>query len=167
MEDFCRAAYPRLVGALALHCGDRHLAEDFAQEALLRACRSWSRVRVLQSPIGWTYRVGAHLSTSSARRRSAEGRALDRARAAAGDVVAAPDSELALDVATALASLSESHRGVVLLRYQLGLTAVEAAEVLDTTPEAVRALTYRALKVLRTHVSFEADELEPEARHAT
>jgi RNA polymerase sigma factor (sigma-70 family) len=166
MEAFCAAAYPRLVGALALHCGDRHLAEDYAQEALLAACRHWSRVRALQSPVGWAYRVGANLSTSSARRRSAESRALARVgeSTAAGD---SPDRDLALDVAAALSTLSEDHRAVVLLRHQLGLTAVEAAAVLQTTPAAVRAMTYRALLALREHLDFDADDLEPEARHAT
>lgn len=36
-KDFCRDEYPQLVGSLRLACsGDRHLAEDLAQEALTR-----------------------------------------------------------------------------------------------------------------------------------
>ena len=34
--DVCRDLYPRLVGALGLVCGDRAMAEDLAQEALVR-----------------------------------------------------------------------------------------------------------------------------------
>jgi RNA polymerase sigma factor (sigma-70 family) len=164
LEEFCAAAYPRLVGALALHCGDRHLAEDLAQEALIRACRDWRRVRTLQSPIGWAYRAGANLSTSQARRRSAEHRALRRVVEQDSSRRGAQDVDLALDVGDALARLSDGHRVVVLLRYQLGLTAVEAAQTLDSTPAAVRALTHRALVALRAHLDFDADDLRPEAR---
>ena len=167
LEEFCAAAYPRLVGALALHCGDRYLAEDLAQEALLRACRHWARVRLMQSPVGWTYRVGANLSTSQARRRSAEDRALTRAADVGPDSQDATDRDAAIDIASALRLLPDSHRGVVLMRYQLGLTAAETAEVLGTTPAAVRQLSVRALKGLRAHVAFDADDLEPETRHAT
>lgn len=166
LEEFCSAAYPRLVGALALHCGDRHLAEDLAQEALIRACRHWRRVRSLQSPIGWAYRAGANLSISQARRSAAEDRALHRAADQQGGP-AVRDVDLAVDVADALAQLSDSHRAVVLLRYQLGLSAGEAAEALNSTPAAVRAMTHRAVMALRVHLDFEADDLQPEARHAT
>lgn len=81
MEAFCADAFPRLVGALALHTGDLHLAEELAQEALLRACRKWSHVGRLESPGGWAYRVGVNLaskqvppSTDSPARTRAAGR---------------------------------------------------------------------------------------------
>jgi len=165
LEEFCSAAYPRLVRALALHCGDRHLAEDLAQEALIRACRHWRRVRTLQSPIGWAYRAGANLSTSQARRRAAEDRALRRVADQQGREWGLRDLDLTMDVADALSQLSDSHRAVVLLRYQLGLSATEAAETLNSTPAAVRALTHRALVALRVHLDFDAEDLQPEARH--
>ena len=49
LADFCASAYPQLVGALAHHTGDLLLAEELAQEALLRVCRKWSHVRSLAS----------------------------------------------------------------------------------------------------------------------
>lgn len=164
LEEFCSAAYPRLVGALALHCGDRHLAEDLAQEALIRACRHWRRVQTLQSPIGWAYRAGANLSISQARRRAAEERALRRVADQSGREWGLRDVDLAIDVADALAQLSDNHRAVVLLRYQLGLSAAETAEALDSRPAAVRALTHRALLALRVHLDFDAEDLQAEAR---
>ncbi len=72
VERFCHEAWPRLVAALTNQFGDRWLAEDLAQEALVRACERWSSVRRLDSPIGWTFRVGVNLSRSSLRRRAAE-----------------------------------------------------------------------------------------------
>ena len=35
LADFCRSEWPRLVGSLGLYVGDRALAEDLAQEALV------------------------------------------------------------------------------------------------------------------------------------
>lgn len=49
LERFCADAYPKLVGALAHHFGDRWLAEELAQEALVRVCDHWDRVRKLSS----------------------------------------------------------------------------------------------------------------------
>lgn len=48
MAPICAATYPKLVGALAHHTGGVLLAEEVAQEALLRACDPWQQAgRVL------------------------------------------------------------------------------------------------------------------------
>ena len=70
--DFCREMHPRLVGALALHCGDRDVAEELAQETLARVWERWSSVRSMDSPEAWTFRVAFNLSNSRFRRNAAE-----------------------------------------------------------------------------------------------
>lgn len=75
---FCEQQHPRLVGALSLYCGDTLLAEEFAQDALRRACRDWPKVRQMVAPGAWVHRVGMNLAHSWFRRRSAERRALAR-----------------------------------------------------------------------------------------
>lgn len=57
LSSFCAAEYPRLVGTLTLYCGDRPIAEELAQEALVRVCQHWSRIRRLENPGGWVHRV--------------------------------------------------------------------------------------------------------------
>lgn len=57
-----------------------------------------------------------------------------------------PDAELDL----ALKRLPVSQRQVVVLRYMLGLSTGEVADVLDATPRAVRNLQYRGLQFLRS-----------------
>lgn len=148
MERFCAHAHPRLVAALTHHFGDRWLAEELAQEALVRACDRWPRVRQLDSPTGWAFRVGANLGTSRFRRRAAE----RRARARHGPPVQVhrdPDAADRLAVAEALTELAEQQREIVVLRYYLGLSARQVAEMVGSTEGAVRVAAHRAIARLR------------------
>jgi predicted RNA polymerase sigma factor len=79
--DICRDLYPRLVGALGLVCGDGTMAEDFAQEALVRLWERWAANRRPENPMAWCYRVGANMARSVARRRAIEQRILRRVQA--------------------------------------------------------------------------------------
>lgn len=157
-EAFCRGAYPRLVRALDLYCGDRHLAEELAQEALLRACRRWGHVSDLESPVGWCYRVGVNLAKSRFRRRRAERRANDhplpqiRTDSPAGQV------DTALVVRDALDELTDQQRDAVVLRYFLDLDMYDTAELLGSTPGAVRGLCHRALQTLRGRLDIGQSE---------
>lgn len=162
LEAFCADAFPRLVGALALHTGDLHLAEELAQEALLRACRRWSTVGSMESPGGWAYRVGVNLASNRFRRRRAARRAHRRlaARADASDGGADLSAEIA--VRDALVELTDGQRQAVILRFYFGMSAPQVAEVTGSTPGAVRALIHRALGTLREALGPEMDVLVDE-----
>lgn len=146
-ERFCEDAYADLVSALELHCGDLHRAEEFAQEALIRACQRWDEVGQLESPAGWCYRVGVNLANSHFRRLRIAWRA--RRRSAEPDVHTDPDTADVLAVRRALDELSDAERRAVVARYFLGMSAPEAAEALGSTPGAVRVATHRAVERLR------------------
>lgn len=147
-ERFCAAAWPRLVAAVSYHCGDVHVAEELVQEALVRACRRWSRVSGLASPEGWTYRVAVNLATSRWRRQQAERRAIERH---GPEAQAQPPRavEEQLMVRTALRELTEQQREAVILRHVLDLSVDQAADELGITPGALRATTHRAVGRLR------------------
>ena len=150
LEAFCANNHARLVGALALFCGDRHLAEELAQEALLRACERWRKVGQMSSPVGWCYHVGVNLARSQFRRRAAERRAQSRMGSPLEEPEHwDPDVPTSVDVVRSLQVLTDEQRSAVLLRYHLDLSADQAAIVLGRTPEAVRALTHRAVVALR------------------
>src|SRR5688572_4978036 len=105
MDDvgaFCRVMHPRLVGALALHCGDRDVAEELTQETLARVWERWTTVRAMDSPESWTFRVGFNLAASRFRRGAAERRA--RARVGPADE-SIPDAASAIAVRDAVAAL--------------------------------------------------------------
>lgn len=155
LASFCEREYPRLVGALDLYLGDLHVAEELAQEALIRASKRWARVGQLESPGGWTYRVAINLANSWFRRRRAERRAYRR-------LDADPQAHHDVDVADrhavrdAVRALPDRQRTALILRYYLDLPAPEVAERMGTTHGAVRALTKRAIAALR-------DQLGPDA----
>lgn len=83
LAAFCQAEHRRLVGALSLYCQDRQVAEELAQDALLRVVTHWHRVRRLDHPSAWVYRVAINLANSYLRRRLAERRATPQASTAA------------------------------------------------------------------------------------
>lgn len=154
---------PRLVGALELYVGDRLVAEELAQEALVRAFGRWEHVRTLESPGGWTWRVAMNLANSHFRRRKIERRAMARRAPAAvvDDIDGAADREV---VRAAVAALPSKQRAAVVLRYFCELSSGDAARVLSCSPEAVRALTSRALKQLRADLGNALEAPVEEAR---
>ena len=150
-EDFCASVRPSLVGALALHCGDRATAEELAQEALVRAWQRWDQPDLLKEPAAWTYRVAFNLSTSWYRRRSAE----RRARRREGDPhQVQPDHAQAVVVRAAVASLPPRRRTALVLRYYLDLSVAQAAVVMGCREGTVKALCAQAVASLRALPTF-------------
>lgn len=165
----CEAGHPRLVAALTHHVGDPWLAEDLAQEALVRMCDHWNKVRHLDQPMGWAFRVGVNLGSSWFRRRGAERRALTRT--GIEQERHDPDSADVVAVRDALATLSKRQREVVILRFYLRMTHAEIAEVTGSNAGAVRVLVHRGVAALRTELgdltdTF-ADEATEEATHVS
>ena len=147
---FCAAEYPQLVRALSLYVGDADLAEELAQEALLRACRRWGKVSQLESPGGWTWRVSVNLANSHFRRRQAARRArqrLDRATAHFDS-----DGADAVAVRQAVASLPARQCSALVLRHVLDLSAPDTAVRMGISADAVRSLTKRATATLRAQL---------------
>lgn len=148
-EAFCAAAYPQLVGALSLYVGDRFLAEELAQEALLRACREWPKVSALDLPGGWTWRVATNLANSHFRRRQVARRAQRRLEASTESSYVDPDGGTAVEVRRAVAALPERQRAAFVLRHVQELAVEETAARMDISADAVRSLTKRATATLR------------------
>lgn len=77
-DAFCAREADRLVGALSVYTGDRFLAHELAQEALVRVLERWEQVSSMQAPGAWAHRVAMNLANSFFRRRRIERRALKR-----------------------------------------------------------------------------------------
>jgi RNA polymerase sigma-70 factor (ECF subfamily) len=149
LTGFCREAWPRLVGALSLYTGDRHVAEEIAQEALVRVCERWTEVQAMASPMGWAHRVGFNLASSHFRRRGAERRARQRLGAIVDVVSPQVEPAEALALRQAVAALPEQQRRALVLRYYADLPVTEVALLMECPENTVKTHTRRAIEQLR------------------
>jgi RNA polymerase sigma-70 factor (ECF subfamily) len=108
--------------------GNPAVASDVADEAFVRTLERWRRVRALDFPLAWTFRVAINLVRRTERRRSTERRAL--ARLAAGESDQASASDFSAEVWAAIQALPVRMRTAVALRYIAGLTDSEAADAM-------------------------------------
>lgn len=151
---FCEDQYPRLVGVLRLHVRDDHLAEEFAQEAMARACRDWGTVSQVDSPAAWVFRVGFNLANSHFRRRAVYRRVNQRLEADGVDHDRTDAAEDTLLVRAALARLRPRARQALILRYYADLGVDEVARLMGCPASTVKTLTRRGLAQLRAQPEF-------------
>jgi RNA polymerase sigma-70 factor (ECF subfamily) len=150
LATFCRQEQARLVGALALYVGDQAVAEELAQEALIRLCQHWPRVSGSPAPRAWLHGVAMNLARSWWRRWYAERRALARH----GGVVDRADRDTAdatdaVAVRRAVAGLPPRQRQALVLRHYADLTVRDVASQMGCAEGTVKALTSQAIDSLR------------------
>ena len=142
--EFWRAQRPQLVRALSFALGDTRLASEATDEALVRALERWPKVRELQQPGGWVYRVGYNWATSWRRKLS-----LRPTRPAEHLDTATVDELPDPDLIDQLRQLRPSYRNAVVMRYYLQLTPTEIAAELDLPVGTVKSNISRGLAQLR------------------
>ncbi|CAN5153147.1 SigE family RNA polymerase sigma factor [soil metagenome] len=145
-STFCAEVRGPLVGALTLYCGDRGVAEELAQEALVRTFQRWD---TLEAPRPWTYAAAFNLARSRFRRLLAERRARERSAVLAGDGSIDPDTASAVAVREAVAALPLRQRQSIVCRYYTQLTVRETAAAMGCAEGTVKALTSQAITNLR------------------
>ena len=149
-EEFMTSRWAGLVRLAFGLTGDRWLAEDLAQTALVSAYASWWRVRRADDPDAYVRRILINASKSRFRRH----RVADQAAGPTADV-ADPAADPAATVGersvllTALSALPPRQRAVVVLRYWEDLTDAQAAALLGCSASTVRSQAARALAKLR------------------
>jgi RNA polymerase sigma-70 factor (sigma-E family) len=150
VAGFCRRLRPRLVGLLRLQVGDAAVAEELAQETLVRVWERWPRVRTLDAPERWAFRVAVNLSTSWWRRRAAERRAQQRHGPARAGEDGVSQGFGQAELRDAVVELPARQRQALVLRFYLQLKAGDAAEVMGCAPATVRVLCHQAVQALQT-----------------
>lgn len=156
-EEFCDAVRGRLVGALTLATGRRAVAEELAQEALVRVWQRWDRVSQLDVPEAWAVRVGLNLAGSWHRRRQAEWRA--NRRSGHDEFTVEEDRAAAVAVREAVSALPDRQRSVIVARFFLGYDVAATAALLGCAEGTVKATTHQALARLRTVGLVEDEEV--------
>lgn len=153
-EEFVAARLTALVRYTAVLVGDRDLAQDLVQEALVRAHARWRRVEQPEAYVRRTI-VREYLSL---RRRALRRRALATQLPVAGVVAdhATASAERA-DLVQRLAALPPRQRAVVVLRHYEELSTAEIADRLGCTEGAVRSYHSRAMSTLRLSIDRQND----------
>lgn len=152
MESFYREEFPRVFGAIALYCGDAAVAEEIAQEALLKAFTSWRTIRK-DDPSAWVHRVAINLANSHYRRRTAERRALTRAADTSRRMRTGPDN----DVMAAVAELPKRPKTALVLRHFLGYSTVETAHLMGCSERTVKRLLHQSIERMRIVLERDRD----------
>jgi RNA polymerase sigma-70 factor (sigma-E family) len=128
--------------------GDLGNAENMARAAFARAYASWGKVTRDGDPDAYLRRlvVNEHRRWSR-RHRGAEDRPCTPPEQGATDLADATDEREAL--LTALARLGPRQRAVIVLRFWMGMSEAETAQVMGCTASAVKSQASSALDSLR------------------
>ena len=158
-DDFYRMQRDAVARALALTLRDADLAAEATDEAMARAYQRWVKVRTLDNPAGWVYRVGLNWSVSFLRRLH---RPAPRWVTGDGTSPAPTVQDPAID--DALAQLSVDHRAVVVCRLLLGWSEAQTATALHIRPGTVKSRLHRAVERLERLLAPLHDPEEDTAR---
>lgn len=151
VRSFVHGEYGKVVGAVALAVGSRHLAEDAVQEALVKLMRDDHRPDNLAA---WVTVVAINEGRQVLRRRGAESRAVERSPSA---VPTDPFHEVEIGGALreAVAALPDRQRDTVLLHYFMDLPVDEIARSLGVTSGSVKTHLHRARSALANLIGEE------------
>lgn len=150
-EEFFHANYERLLRAMYLATGNRHEAEDLAQDAMARVLERWDRISTTQDPVGYLFRVALNRRRSLLRRlavavRKTPGADPDRST----EPMSTVDDRDA--IRRALDDLPPGQREALVLCDWFGMTDVEAARALGIAPGAARTRLHRARTAMRANL---------------
>jgi RNA polymerase sigma factor (sigma-70 family) len=131
---------------------DWGLAEEITDDAFLAARRRWERVRTLDEPAGYVFKIARN--ERSKRQKAHECRAKDldpepqaTARAAAGDLAQVVADRAA--IWQALRQLPERHVEAVLLRVVAGLSETATAQAMGVSTGCVKRYAFEGRRRLR------------------
>ncbi|HEY6911694.1 MAG TPA: RNA polymerase sigma factor [Myxococcales bacterium] len=149
---FARLA-PRVHGFFLRSFRDRGVADDLLQVTFMKVHRARSQYRSGLPLAPWLFAIAARVRLDELRRRlrmpeDADEEALARAEEQAPRDPP-PDPDVKDAVRAALQALPESQRAVIHLHRYEGMTFAEIAQVLGTTPGAVKLRAFRGYETLR------------------
>jgi RNA polymerase sigma-70 factor (ECF subfamily) len=141
---------------------DRHLAEDLAQEAFIRAYQALARFKGESTVYTWLYRIAVNLALDAKRRlKRAPVDSLDDVPEAGMELPQSsrlrPDRQAATEELNAamrggMEGLSDTHRTVLVLREWEGLSYQEIAAATGSSAGTVMSRLYYAREKMREHL---------------
>lgn len=155
-EEFSREQLPGLVRFAAVLTGDRELAQDVVQDALVRAHQGWRRMAAVDRPDLYMRKIVVN-SYLSWRRRWYQRSVHVTADITRFGEPTAPDPAWritdAAQLAGPLAQLSRAQRASIVLRFYEDRDDDEIAAVLGCAPGTVRSHISRGLSALRVKLN--------------
>lgn len=137
---------------------NKELAEDLTSEIFMKAMESFDSFDESRPFSVWIYRVAHnHLADHYKKFKPTIVAVEDAENILKSDtnILKTLDDKLGLEkVQTALETLPENQKQVVLLKYFSEFTNTEVADILNTTEAHIRVLQYRAMQSLRLKLSF-------------
>ncbi|HKR37420.1 MAG TPA: sigma-70 family RNA polymerase sigma factor [Steroidobacteraceae bacterium] len=156
--------YQRTVYSIALRMlGDRHRAEDLAQEVFLQLYRSLDSIGSDTHLAFWLRKVAVNRAIDRMRQESRYDNEPLTEAASVADEIGDVDPLLQRHLAELVAQLPPAARAVVVLRYQEDLDPVDIASTLDMPINTVKSHLKRSLTSLRARVLGAAivDDVQP------
>lgn len=144
-DAFYRREYGAMVALAAAVSGSGSIAEDLAQEALVRAHRSWPKISTYDKPGAWLRRVTINLATNAKRRRVTE----ERSRVRLVPTSSTAEIELRDDgVWAAVAALPDKQRAAIALYYLEDRPVAEIADILGCSVNTAKAHLHQGRNAL-------------------
>ena len=166
LEELFRANYPLLLGALVRITGDAHVAEDVAQDAVLRAIVNLEKYEPRAKFSTWLIAIALNTYRNRLRRTRRElptehvsVAGVDSEGGAAGKESAKSAEDLARgrratsDAASLLGALSADKRQVFVLKHYYGFTYQEIADAVGCPVGTVRSRLHDSVQMLRREIA--------------
>lgn len=154
-HEFVTARSGELLRLAQVLTTERHAAEDLLQTTLLKAWRSWPRVRSTENPVAYVRKVMVNTATQGWRRRW-------RAEIPTADLPDRPSQD-AVDpvgerdaLVQAVRALPPRQRAAIALRYFADLDDLAIADSLGCSVSTARSQISRALATLRVRTQQDA-----------
>ena len=146
--ELCRRYYPAMVAIAHSIIGDRHLAEDAAQQAFAKAVRKMSQLKNKTKFAAWLAAICRNVALDLAQRKETLHTADDLSMIAAKS----HENGTTEAVREALNKLSASAREVIFLRYYDGMTYEQISAVLGISEQAINGRLRRAKKKMANYL---------------
>jgi RNA polymerase sigma-70 factor (ECF subfamily) len=169
MGELDRAAFDRLVvehipAALRLAirlCGDPHVAEDIAQEALLRAAKGWKMFRGESKFSTWLFRIVINAARDQMSTKAQAAEEVEEETVAASDLsplATVQAQEFGTIVARCVGMLPARQREVLVLHSYEGFSDAQIATALGISDQNVRTTLHLARERMRAMLARYASE---------
>lgn len=150
--ELCRRYYPAMVAIAHSILGDRHLAEDAAQQAFAKAALKLPQLKKESRFAGWLAVICRNIAKDMARNVGAGLRVcptddLSMIAAKSGD-----DDSTAETIREAISKLSASARELIFLRFYDGMSYEQISAVLGISEQAINGRLRRAKRKMADYL---------------